>query len=264
MEWNVKNAISRDVERQHLNKILKEIKESIDSTKSTAVTQEQVRQVITTVTGGTGGGGTSTPTTVKVTLQGDVTGTGSGTSTITIDTQVDPSILGIGDAPVDSNVYWRTGGTWQPVPGTLTSLSFVSGDGYLHYDDDVGWTVVTADDVAADLGSVTLQAADTIHGRRAVCADSGQCYHPDLSVPVDALRIVGVTTQAGTTGTDVIVQVSGRMTNATWAWVAGPVYSDDEGVLTQTAPATGWIVQVGRAIDATTIEIDVLLTLLRS
>lgn len=264
MEWNVKNAISRDVERQHLNKILKEIKAAVDSATSTAITQEQVRQVVTTVTGGMGGGGSSTPTTVKVVLQGDVTGTGTGASTITIDTQVDPSILGIQDAPVDSNVYWRTGGTWQPVPGALTSLSFVSGNGYTHYNDDVGWEIFTADETAADLGTITLEASNTINVRRAVCVSNGMCYHPDIAVESDALVVMGISTQAGATGSDVRVQVSGRITHASWSWGAGPVYADDEGVLTQTAPSSGWIVRIGHAISSTTIEIGVSLAIIRS
>ena len=45
---------------------------------------------------------------------------------------------------------------------------------------------------------------------------------------------------------------------------AGAVYVDDEGVLTQTAPSTGWVVCVGKAIASNTIDINVLLTLIRS
>ena len=262
MEWNVKNAVNRDVERQHLNKILKEIRGAIDSVKGGTVTQDQITSVVTTIIQG-GGSSTPTPASVTVTLQGDVTGTGSGNNVV-IDTTVNPDILGIPDAPLDSNTYWRTGGMWQPVPGTLTSLALVDGVGYLHYDDNVGWTVVGPDALGADIGTVSLEAASTIHGRRAVCADGGTVYHPNLSTPSDSIKIVGISTQAASTGSNVPVQVSGRMTNPTWSWAAGPVYSDDAGVLTQTAPSTGWVVQVGRALTSTTIEIDVLITLLRS
>ena len=132
MEWKVKNALSRDVEREHLNKILKEISTSIGSSSSGGgLTEQQVVALIQRHAGG----GSSSP--VRITLSGDVTG--SGTSTIP--TTVDPSILGIGEAPVDSLSYWRAGGQWQAVPGTITSLNNVFGDGMMAYTDDEGWVL---------------------------------------------------------------------------------------------------------------------------
>ncbi len=118
MEWNVKNAANRDVERQHLNKILKEIRGTISS--GGGLTEQRVLELIranTSSSGGGGGGGSSGGlTSITVSLQGNVTGTATGGSQINIPTVVDPAILGIKDAPIDSNIYWRTGGAWQPVP----------------------------------------------------------------------------------------------------------------------------------------------------
>jgi YD repeat-containing protein len=45
MEWNVKNAINRDVERQHLNKILAEIKNSVGAIPS----QQTIADTVTTI-----------------------------------------------------------------------------------------------------------------------------------------------------------------------------------------------------------------------
>lgn len=267
MEWNVKNAVSRDVERQHLNKILKEIREAVDKARSGTITQEQVRQVVTTVVQGGGGGSQpARPVTFTITLDGDVSGQGQvrNGSDVVITTTVDPSILGIPEAPIDSNVYWRTGGVWMPVPGVLTSLSFVEGDGFLHYSDEGGWDVKTPEETSAAIHTLKLEAGETIHGRRAVAADLSTVYHPSLSAPEDAPRIIGIAKQAGTTGGVVEVQTGGTITEPGWTWAAGPVYVDDEGVLTQTAPSTGWVVCVGKAIASDTIDINILLSLIRS
>lgn len=143
MEWKVANALSRDVEREHLNKILREIRSAIGTSSSSSGGGMSEQDIIALIRryagsgggGAGGGGGSSVPTTI--TLEGNVTGTGSST----IVTTVDPSILGIRDAPVDSLFYWRTGGQWQPVPGNITSLSTVYGDGMMAYTDDEGWVL---------------------------------------------------------------------------------------------------------------------------
>ena len=265
MEWNVKNALSRDVEREHLNKILKEIKSTVDSINSSTVTREQIKTIVTNTVQGSS---SAPPPSVsfKITLDGNVTGTGSvvNGNDVTITTTVDPSILGIPDAPMDSLVYWRGQGTWQAVPDKLTSIVLTDGEGYFHYTEEEGWDFKTADETSADINTRYLEAATTIHGRRAVSSDLSTVYHPDLSVPVDAVRVIGISTQAGTVGSMVGVQTSGPMTNASWSWAAGPVYVDDDGVLTQTAPTAGWVVRIGTAIATDTIDINVMLPILRS
>ena len=133
MEWKVKNALSRDVEREHLNKILKEIQAAVSSSSSSGggLTEQQVLALIQRHAGA----GSSSP--ARITLSGDVTG--SGTSSIP--TTINPALLGIGEAPVDSLSYWRAGGQWQAVPGTITSLNNVFGDGIVVHLDDEGWVL---------------------------------------------------------------------------------------------------------------------------
>ena len=48
MEWKVKNALSRDVEREHLNKILKEIQAAVSSSSSSGggLTEQEVLALI--------------------------------------------------------------------------------------------------------------------------------------------------------------------------------------------------------------------------
>ena len=161
MEWKVKNALSRDVEREHLNKILKEIQAAVSSSSSSGggLTEQQVLALIQRHAGG----GSSSPT--RITLSGDVTG--SGTSSIP--TTINPALLGIGEAPVDSLSYWRAGGQWQAVPGTITSLSNVFGDGIVAHLDDEGWVLreiegtagqIDVIDGAGLLGNPTVGLAD--------------------------------------------------------------------------------------------------------
>ena len=159
MEWKVKNALSRDVEREHLNKILKEISAAIGSSSSGGgLTEQQVVALIQRHAGG----GSSSPT--RITLSGDVTG--SGTSSIP--TTINPALLGIGEAPVDSLSYWRAGGQWQAVPGTITSLNNVFGDGIVAHLDDEGWVLREIEGTAGQIvvtdgdgvGNPTVSLAD--------------------------------------------------------------------------------------------------------
>ena len=111
---------------------------------------------------------------------------------------------------------------------------------------------------------ITLEAASTIHNNRAVVADLDTIYHPSLSSATDGRIIVGISRQSGSTSDPVMVQTSGPLTNGGWSWASGPVYVDDDGVLTQTAPSTGWIVCVGTAIATDTIDIKVSRPIIRS
>ena len=198
MEWNVKNAVNRDVERQHLNKILKEIRGAIDSVKGGTVTQDQITSVVTTIIQG-GGSSTPTPASVTVTLQGDVTGTGSGNNVV-IDTTVNPDILGIPDAPLDSNTYWRGQGVWQAVPGSLIQLGLLENEGLVTWTVEEGWVTREIEGVA---GEIAVVDGDGVDGNPTVgladLSDSGVGVSPMLLFTRDPKgRISG--TQAATTG----------------------------------------------------------------
>ena len=106
MEWKVKNALNRDVEREHLNKILRDIRSTLDdvTTNSTSVPPAvQPPPAPSRV-----------PTTI--TLVGDVEGSATGVGTLTIETTLVNPNTGVEEAPVDGQAYWREGESWQPVP----------------------------------------------------------------------------------------------------------------------------------------------------
>lgn len=137
MEWNVKNALSRDVEREHLNKILQEIQGSIERAASGSLTATEVAQMIQDALP------SNTGSSFTITLEGDVTGDGTvvDLNDVTITATLDPDLVGVPEAPIDSNAYWREGASWQAVPGTLRSLAVVEGSGILVSDEETGWNV---------------------------------------------------------------------------------------------------------------------------
>lgn len=105
--------------------------------------------------------------------------------------------------------------------------------------------------------SETLVAGAALSGHRAVIASGGSAYYASADSPQTAAQTVGVTTQAADAGAPVTVQRFGRLVELTWSWVPGPVYLGLAGALTQTAPETGVYLQIGVALDATTLDIRI-------
>lgn len=339
MQWIVKNALSRDVEREHLNKILAEIRGEVDKLSEqtgqatsappvTYITQNNITQGLASVT---------------AVLEGAVTGTGTTDddgrlviTTLLSEEQMTPP-------PDDGEAYWWQDGQWTLVPLAAISLEFLEPAGFTVIDNDFNWVartiegtagqivvtdgdgllanpVISLDDVPdlgggqllrivrdskgrvtgtsaakvedlsdvditdredqsilvydaglstykhqLQVGSLKLDSGAVIHARRAVRAENGQILHPDTSDNTHAYQVVGVaTTAAAVSGQDVIVRTHGTIEEATWTWTPGYIYCDDDGVLTQTIPATGWLLRVARAISPTVIDVDIDTPYIRS
>lgn len=293
MDWIVRNALSRDVEREHLNKILSEIRSKIDSggeTSSTYVSKQPVS--IVRPSGGAGGSSSSnTPSNITVTLEGDVMGRGSGTSSVVIQTRLKNTYLE--DAPNDGLPYWRRSAEWSVIPARLEGLASNSnemdGSGFAAWDDDDGgyairtidgdeeWTtsinndgadgnptIVLTEDAKQGYSRIIATASAIVHGLRAVVIDAGQVRHPSIADVNDAVLIAGVARTSAVIGEDVNIQTDGVVKEQSWVWNEGPVYVDDEGHLTQTAPPSGYVVSIGRAISTNEIDINISLALIRS
>lgn len=302
MKWNVTNALSRDVEREHLNKILKEIQAAIDSVNtSQSVSDADIIQAVRRLFEGTHKGlkivynpATKrmevTTDSFTITLQGAVSGQGTVNSNgnVTIDTAISAGAAGIGEAPMTGEAFWRRSGDWDVVPYQVDNLRFLEPPGFPALQEDFSWiariiqpvatetTVVDGDGLAGDptigvapeirqgVSRVPYTAGTTIHSLRAVAAANGDIYHPDLSTVADATNIVGIALQAGVATDTLEVQTAGPITDTGWTWTPGLVFVDDDGVLTQTAPTTGWLVSVGRATSSDTIEVQILTPIIRS
>lgn len=131
MKWKVENALSRDVERQHLNKILKEIEGKVLSLDGQA-SQAEITRIVERVVR------SESPdalTSVTVNLTGDVSGQGTSNQygRVNINVVIDPSKLGITEAPIDNTRYWRINGTWERVNPSVSDLQEVTEPGMLVY-----------------------------------------------------------------------------------------------------------------------------------
>lgn len=104
--------------------------------------------------------------------------------------------------------------------------------------------------------AVTLTADGPISALRVVVANDGQASYPDLDVVSDATRAAGVTLTSGASGDPVQIRTQGEIIEASWAWSPGIVWCGDDGVLTQTQPSSGWLLEVGRALSATRLMVD--------
>lgn len=185
IDWNVKNAVNRDVERQHLNKILADIRASVDAlNKSASTPASDIESTVgKMVDNNTENGINVTYNAAKkvldfvitdftITLTGDVTGSGtvSRLGNVTISTEVDDSI-GIEEAPTDGLPYWRVAGDWQYVGVALESLANMSGTGFTVIRSNDGWITREFEVVAGELvvtnadgndGNPTFGLADVV------------------------------------------------------------------------------------------------------
>ena len=103
-----------------------------------------------------------------------------------------------------------------------------------------------------------LTAGVSLSALRAVTTNSsGEAIYASTDTLGNA-QVVGITMAAASSGAQVGVKTFGPMSDASWNWTKGAVYLSTNGQLTQTAPSGGAIiVQVGRALTATQLFVDV-------
>lgn len=218
MDWLVKNAQNRDVERQHLNKILQEIRNTLNELEARVARstseEQRIRDVVIKMvtTGNQSGINVTYNTTSKaidfavrtftIQLTGAVTGTGTvtGLGNVSISTTLADSFEGVEEAPLDGFSYWRKMGTWVTVPFPLETIQFVTPGGILVLDEDLNWYARTIEGTATE---IDVADGDGVDGNPTVgladLSDSGVGVSPMLLFTRDSKgRISG--TQAATTG----------------------------------------------------------------
>ena len=218
MDWLVKNAQNRDVERQHLNKILQEIRNTLNELEAriarSTSEEQRIRDVVIKMvtTGNQSGINVTYNTTSKaidfavrtftIQLTGAVTGTGTvtGLGNVSISTTLADSFEGVEEAPLDGFSYWRKMGTWVTVPFPLETIQFVTPGGILVLDEDLNWYARTIEGTATE---IDVADGDGVDGNPTVgladLSDSGVGVSPMLLFTRDPKgRISG--TQAATTG----------------------------------------------------------------
>lgn len=102
-------------------------------------------------------------------------------------------------------------------------------------------------------------ASVTIAARLVVVLDvSGQAEIADPDTPAHATAVLGVTKTTATIGNDIEVQTYGELIDASFSFSTNKaaLFLTSGGVLSETAPSTGFVVQVGHVVNATTIWIN--------
>ncbi len=184
--WKVVNAVNRDVERQHLNRILEEIRQRIEErdTAGGGDASDIQATVGKMVEGNTETGIAVTYDAAKrvldfvvsnfvIRLSGDVSGQGevNGLSSVTIPVTIDPNKIGIGEAPQDGQAYWRRDGSWQAVGTALDQLQYFDGGGFTVLAGGGEWhaRIIQGTDTEIDVangdvidGDVTLSLAEEV------------------------------------------------------------------------------------------------------
>ncbi len=105
--------------------------------------------------------------------------------------------------------------------------------------------------------SFAAVAGEAIGGHRAVYISTvdGKLYYAD-STSANSRLLIGITLGAVVALGIGTVQLSGLVVNAAWAWTgSSPVYVGTTGLLTQTAPTSGYVVQVGTPYKGTGLSV---------
>lgn len=79
--------------------------------------------------------------------------------------------------------------------------------------------------------------------------------YANSNVLADAGEVVGISITASSTS--ISIRTAGPMIEGSWTWTAGPIYLGLNGMLTQTPPTTGFVLEVASAISATSIIINI-------
>lgn len=116
-------------------------------------------------------------------------------------------------------------------------------------------------DISANVSLYT--AAVSISGHTPVIATASGVIPASSSNVSHSSVVIGVSNGACIAGALCSVVTSGDIVEPSWSWIAGgAVYLSSNGTLTQTAPTTGFILQVGVAVLPTKIIVGIRLPII--
>jgi len=91
-------------------------------------------------------------------------------------------------------------------------------------------------------------AGAALNGHRAIAVVGGFAIHADQSIPTHWHNVAGLSIGAFIEGALAVIQVEGPITEASWNWIPDlPIFVATDGLLTQTAPTSGAVIQIGTA-----------------
>lgn len=107
--------------------------------------------------------------------------------------------------------------------------------------------------------TLSKTAGETLSGHRVVIVgDDGLIYYADKGVDAHKHKVLGITTGAANSGATATIHSYGAITEPSWIWTMGlPVWLSTQGQLTQTPPTSGFILEIGFPLSATTLFVDI-------
>lgn len=124
-------------------------------------------------------------------------------------------------------------------------------------DHDLQWS----DQELAVLGGEIISlcpAGQPLSGQRVVIIGTDEkVYYADCTNLTHLNRVLGITTGAVIQGEFPSARIAGQMSEPTWNWDLDKfLYLSTNGNLTQTPPASGFLLQMGWPISATSIMVE--------
>lgn len=108
----------------------------------------------------------------------------------------------------------------------------------------------------ANTVSVTAIADQALGGHRVIKVTPTGCDYADSSNLSDFGKVIGITDSAFSGGASVTIFSQKLITEPSWNFALGPVFLSTNGTLTQVAPTSGFIQQVGVALSPTELLIN--------
>ena len=104
-------------------------------------------------------------------------------------------------------------------------------------------------------------AGEALGGHRGVIVGSdNKVYYGDQSNPAHFNRVLGISTGAAAQDDQASVRVGGVMTEPSWNWDLDKfIYLGSNGLLTQTPPGSGFLLEMGWPINPTSMMVDIKL-----
>jgi hypothetical protein len=99
--------------------------------------------------------------------------------------------------------------------------------------------------------SLAIEAGEALGGHRVVRSSGGLAYYASSAVTAHRGTVIGITTGAVSSGDSAGVAAAGEITEPSWNWTDGNVYLSTNGLLTQTAPTSGFLQVIGIVLEPT-------------
>jgi len=167
--------------------------------------------------------------------------------------------------PAGKSFSWK--GNYDPIV-TYNLYDVVSYDGSVYIatqdnffgilpSDPIYWDKMLNSGGGNLTATVDVIAGENIAPYRVVYVDTAKVYKANKDTLSERDKILGLTDGAYTENSLATIYVNGTISNGGWNWNSGIVYLDIDGALTQTLPTSGFLVQIGKVINSTTIILDI-------